>query len=652
MSPQSYSRNGGTQFDNSLDHLLDDLQSTVSRPLTNGNTTSNVYKESRVDKSSLKSPHLINATPVTDYSINDSYSYTDPDGTQHYKTVKTQHYHYNSKGGTELPPEKLRMQDNINQLDSLLDDLQQAKQSDSIMGVNVNNNSIQHQAEYHKSRTSSGKTIVERAVPSYAERTRSLERSENRSQTYHQNEGSYGDIKSLRTRTPSPTFTKKVNVQEYPVEVIETTNPDINPQVLAGLDPEILPSGNTKVTTTIKTYTYEIPGNVDPDQYIQKALQHSVNQYEGQQSNQSITTPSKSFVYTTKNYENASNASTLTRTGTRPVTPTSPHSDRKVIRETITTKNYHPDNKIYTDTDGKRTYIYNETVKTRDYKDFIPGSPSGRSTPNPVHQTGHVSRPHTPRNDTFQTREYHTETTTHRSSSRGPREDSPDRTSLPPVTTTIHKFDSMSNLNARQYPDVETFDPKHPPGNGNVSPVQQYPVQVYPEEPEVNITYKYRSTTNTTNKYNTERYDNEPILPRKFPTDEVEGPPKRLDDLMAQIGNEPPTNVYNSGWSAHERELQEQRKIDALKASQDYERKKREEPLSKNITGQPVYYPPEHQMFAQKEEAAWRAQGAMAKESGKYKYEAESKSKSKSSSGAAIVPVCLPLCCGLPCTII
>lgn len=62
---------------------------------------------------------------------------------------------------------------------------------DSIMGVNVNNNSIQHQAEYHKSRTSSGKTIVERAVPSYAERTRSLERSENRSQTYHQNEGLY-----------------------------------------------------------------------------------------------------------------------------------------------------------------------------------------------------------------------------------------------------------------------------------------------------------------------------------------------------------------------------------------------------------------------------------------------------------------------------
>jgi hypothetical protein len=45
-------------------------------------------------------------------------------------------------------------------------------------------------------------------------------------------------------------------------------------------------------------------------------------------------------------------------------------------------------------------------------------------------------------------------------------------------------------------------------------------------------------------------------------------------------------------------------------------------------------------------------QGGYQKASGKYQYEAESRSKSKSSSGAAVVPVCLPLCCGLPCAII
>jgi hypothetical protein len=41
------------------------------------------------------------------------------------------------------------------------------------------------------------------------------------------------------------------------------------------------------------------------------------------------------------------------------------------------------------------------------------------------------------------------------------------------------------------------------------------------------------------------------------------------------------------------------------------------------------------------------------KESGRYEYEyeKESKSKSNSSGGAAVVPVCLPLCCAMPCVI-
>jgi len=41
------------------------------------------------------------------------------------------------------------------------------------------------------------------------------------------------------------------------------------------------------------------------------------------------------------------------------------------------------------------------------------------------------------------------------------------------------------------------------------------------------------------------------------------------------------------------------------------------------------------------------------KESGRYEYEhaKESKSKSSSSGGAAVVPVCLPLCCAMPCVI-
>lgn len=47
------------------------------------------------------------------------------------------------------------------------------------------------------------------------------------------------------------------------MEVVETTVPGIDPEVLAHLDPNLRPPGNTKVTTTIKTYTYEIPGSGD-----------------------------------------------------------------------------------------------------------------------------------------------------------------------------------------------------------------------------------------------------------------------------------------------------------------------------------------------------------------------------------------------------
>lgn len=43
--------------------------------------------------------------------------------------------------------------------------------------------------------------------------------------------------------------------------------------------------------------------------------------------------------------------------------------------------------------------------------------------------------------------------------------------------------------------------------------------------------------------------------------------------------------------------------------------------------------------------------GGMYKAKAKYEYEAKSKSKHKESSGKAVVPVCLPVCCAMPCTI-
>nr|CAD7600060.1 unnamed protein product [Timema genevievae] len=70
---------------------------------------------------------------------------------------------------------------------------------------------------------------------------------------------------------------------------------------------------------------------------------------------------------------------------------------------------------------------------------------------------------------------------------------------------------------------------------------------------------------------------------------------------------------------------------------------------SKNVAGPAVYYPPGVELFANKDQSM---QMASMKGSGKYEYEMSRESKDKSSSGgAAVVPVCLPLCCAMPCVI-
>lgn len=54
-----------------------------------------------------------------------------PDGTRSVKTFKKESYSYKTSKDN-ISPERVRMQDNINQLDSLLDDLQQTKQTSSM----------------------------------------------------------------------------------------------------------------------------------------------------------------------------------------------------------------------------------------------------------------------------------------------------------------------------------------------------------------------------------------------------------------------------------------------------------------------------------------------------------------------------------------
>lgn len=159
------------------------------------------------------------------------------------------------------------------------------------------------------------------------------------------------------------------------------------------------------------------------------------------------------------------------------------------------------------------------------------------------------------------------------------------------------------------------------------------------------IMYKYSN-------HATRNHQGQPVsLIQPFPVyDENDGtgkylqPPKHLNELLTNL-NETNTNV--------------QTVIDGYNPKLEVETAVAKENAnkvivhSKNVAGPPVYYPPNHEMTLRKEEksAAYRAGGGWARARGEYEYEAESRSKSKTKSGGAVVPVCLPLCCAMPCSI-
>ncbi|XP_067008595.2 uncharacterized protein [Anabrus simplex] len=201
---------------------------------------------------------------------------------------------------------------------------------------------------------------------------------------------------------------------------------------------------------------------------------------------------------------------------------------------------------------------------------------------------------------------------------------------------------------------------------------------VEPPQPPTVITYKY-STHHTSHTSNNnypggpaQPEEQQPLLPRPFPTSSPppgqtsEGqPPKRLDDLMASFGDpkEPasPPSYYTTEktvtttTSRHPEGngvaiVPPSTAITKTKETEKTVVKQREKTVNK--PGPPVYYPPGVELFTKNEESMMTQGSKKASASGKYKYESESKSKSSSGGGAAVVPVCLPLCCAMPCVIL
>lgn len=638
-----------TEFDSNLDNLLEDLQASVSRP------GSSLGQPITGNYSTTREVQYLQPANVTTVARERSLSPSNMHSTNERKVYKTAKYEYKSSSsggmapvaGTEGVSEVY--QRNINQLDTLLNDLEKERDSSldrnrSLSRTGTDSGYVEPGTKIVKTTTTyssaGGKQPVSRELVFDSPGTYEVRqsRSRQRSPSYENastvvknvsyssdNSGIYGGINRSRTVTPvrseqyyTETRTVSPNSDLVPrnVHYNETVTVDSVPAAKAlaniPLSEDILPRPNTKVTTTVRTYTYELP----PDSELNQTLS-----YRNESFNQTSNTLPAAYPE----------------------------------RDLSPTQHVNPS--------SKTVLIKNETINT---------SNNVQEYPVPT-ILDHPLPPNTAKSIYYKKDTKHSTTHYYPDQPHGP----------PPVG-----FKAIEGAPTGDYPPPRpvkyTHDPNYPPGTntyiyreentnttnnryGSPVPATDYPDRhgTYPREPHpTTVTYKYSSTTtNASRNVYPPPEEREPLL-QPFPTDgipqnEIDGnPPKRVEDLMATLGE----NGQITYVSRHTHTTDNGTGPRKVKERSPPPAKVVEEPIdsknavvaSKNIAGPPVYYPPGHEMFAKKESeamAGWRAQGEYAKASGKYMYESESKSKTTTKSGAAVVPVCLPLCCAMPCSI-
>ncbi|XP_016973675.1 uncharacterized protein LOC108040632 [Drosophila rhopaloa] len=403
----------------------------------------------------------------------------------------------------------------------------------------------------------------------------------------------------------------------------------------------ILPAPGTKVTTTVRTYTYEIPAtgpgsntntiNRTHTLSNSNTLNSSYKLHESHNSSQNfsqvspIPHPQPSHVPQTVVY-NTESYSTLNRPNDRPVVSNQSYEIRE--HKETTTRGVSPQPRQLPlgtgpagTPPGNRTVIYN--IHKTDHVNTVNELPPQQRYPphSPAHSPNYGG-PHSPPLQPGVNRYYYKETETsntvnslHRPPNGGPYEPG-----LP------------QSAPLKQLPPNNAYPPQQPPnGNG------------YPPNTST-YSYKYSSTTNTNNRRGPD-YGS----PSPFPVDGVEypvnsNPPQRVDDLMQSFG----TTTDHVDRVDIETPVRK-REIETAVASPN-----QQHVPSVNKMGKEVYYPPGHDTIVMKREemhAGSAAGGRWAKGSGMYEYESGSKSKTKTKSGGAVVPVCLPLCCAMPCSI-
>ncbi|KAI4503694.1 hypothetical protein M0802_001097 [Mischocyttarus mexicanus] len=412
----------------------------------------------------------------------------------------------------------------------------------------------------------------------------------------------------------------------------------------------LAPGPNTKVTTTIKTYTYELPGA--PETYLPGGTLPGGAVLPGDQTitytlprTGTSTTDNKTVTYqtVTENIPGGSGS---------PIKYSSPPPVEMTKKSTA----LHKETKFYRE-DHHGLPLSSGGTPPQNYH---PGSP-------PTPQTNIDSRTTVTRNEKY----YHVDGNfPNGQAPSADRPDYPGNTTIvyqnqPPVINETH----MTTINRieEHYPSRPPSAGRHPTPDkpGTPTRTNYYPVPSQGTPPGSTTVYKFSNTT-TTIPPSKNPEDHEVLLPKPFPTGGVQvypvnakpsgpstdqqGPPARLEDLMASFSDSEREVLEN----IEKKEKEQKKESPAVKKEVDFLPHTPPKVKSKNVAGPPVYYPPGSAEFTKKEEygaAMSQSSGGWQKGSAKYEYEASSKSKSKSSSGAAVVPVCLPLCCALPCVI-
>lgn len=316
------------------------------------------------------------------------------------------------------------------------------------------------------------------------------------------------------------------------------------------INEDILPVPGTKVTTTVRTYTYEIPANG----VIAPATSNTLNRkniiYNTVQTNETtnnVVQPHpvhaipQTVVYNTESY------STLNRGIDKPIVNNQTYEVREHYESNTLRNNtlplqprnsqpppsqQQPSHPHQPTTDTTIVYNINNTTTTTTERPGYPHSPN--LSPKPV---GYTTGPHSPLSPP------HTGPTTHHYFYKESTN----------TVNTVHGGPGGPGGSPVGPPNEPLMGPKNPAPNSN-RPVGGYPPNGgvgYPPNgnpPPSTVTYHYTSTTTNTNNtrrgpdYGTPSPHSMPPAP--FPVDGVEypppgtgNPPQRVEELMQSFGN-------------------------------------------------------------------------------------------------------------------